>query len=471
MKYTGLKRISNNKYIRFFYNEEGLQSDVFTINNMEELYFNEDYPVWLLRHSLGEEHLSEEDYSEQDNYMTPKESHNERISRCIQKDGSLKNLFYSSLKIPVSDFGYSHSVGPIHAGIIEPGHFRFSLLGKEISHLTIRLGFQRRNIIKLLHNKPAYQALPILESVSGDSTVSYSLAGVEIFEKAHGIEIEKFHILYRLVLLELERIAIHIGDLGALAEDIGYYPLQGICARDRGVPLGILESLTGSRFARGAILPGYTELRHSVDSIQIETMIQSLTDLMNLIDDAVSRTLSNSTIRERFQGCGSISKEACEREGFLGMVKRQTGMIEDLRSFNKIYTQYGRSPVVENDPYYLTGDMWGRFGIRYLEVVKSIKWLIPAMRSLELSELKKLKLITSMPKCKEGFYSSSIEGWRGPNLVFLSLDGNGKIQDSYIRDPSVLNWHALELAVRGELIGDFPMNNKSFNLSYVGFDL
>jgi Ni,Fe-hydrogenase III large subunit len=314
--------------------------------------------------------------------------------------------------------------------------------------------------------------MPLAEAIASDSTISYATAFANIFEQAAGIKVSEEVKLLRMVLLEIERIAIHIGDIGGIAGDVGYYPLLGVCSTDRGVALGAMETLTGNRFGKGSIYPGEVKLNREITKEDLILLTENLKNMFQRVEYQILKSMHSSTIKERLHTCGLISRHQVYRKAFIGMAARCTGIVQDLRLSEELYLQTGMTLWLEENREDLTGDAWSRFYLRYVELKNSCEWLIHILPKLNLSQpLKREFLITKKKKYKPGIYFSSIEGWRGPVLVALDISSDGKILDSYIRDPSVLNWHALELAVRGELIGDFPLNNKSFNLSYLGVDL
>ena len=431
------------------------------------------FPMWLLKHSLGVKG-GEENYSEVD-IQSLKNSNERRrleLDRSMVGNSEIRDLNFRGISVKVTPDSYSHAVGPIHAGIIEPGHFRFSVTGENIQHLNIRLGFQKRNILDLLKGKSPLAALPVAEAISGDTAVAYATAFSRIYEEAAGLKVSDEVKLIRMVLLEVERVAVHIGDLGAMAGDIGYYPLLGVCATDRGVPLGVMEALTGSRFGKGAIFPGEVRLNKNLNLSVLITLAANLINCFRRVEYQFMRAVNSSTIRERLDECGRLTKIQVLHNSIIGMPARATGLRMDMRYSEPLY-QTAKYPLDLNlEREHLNGDAWARFYLRFLEVKNSIAWLEKILPELDTAKAGKGDLLVQKAnKFKPGIYFQSVEGWRGSVLVALDINAKGQIGEAYIRDPSVLNWHALELAVRGELIGDFPLNNKSFNLSYVGFDL
>ncbi|WOT10023.1 hydrogenase large subunit [Leptospira interrogans] len=451
-------------YNRFWLSNEGIEHEIVEYSE-KEAFEDTANPIWILRHSLGVDQ-GEEDYSSYDfeRYITADRKTD--LEKFVTKKG-IKDLVYKGLKVPIPASHYSHAVGPIHAGVIEPGHFRFIVKGEEIRSLDIRLGFQKRGLIDLIKGKGPKDSIPYAEAISGDSTISYAIAFSRIFEEAQNIAVPQELDFARLVLLELERVATHIGDMGAIAGDIGYYPLQGVCSLQRGIPLGVMEALTGNRFGRGALSPGKIFFRKGLDRNKLKELSERIRSVTEEVVGHFERAAGRSTNRERLQSCGVIRQKQVRHLGFIGMVEKCTGLNRDLRNLEKSYAL--SSPIsLELNRDQMRGDAWARFYLRYEELKNSSKWLVEAIPKLEAAL--DLKFGKSNP-VKKGTYYSAVEGWRGPVLVSLDLDSNGTIENAYIREVSVPNWHALELAVRGEYIGDFPLNNKSFNLSYVGVDL
>ncbi|HMV78434.1 MAG TPA: metal (Ni/Fe) hydrogenase large subunit [Leptospiraceae bacterium] len=431
---------------------------------------NIHYPLWLLRHSIGIPG-GEENYESHDplHPMSDKAGRLHDLTYCTDNRENLRDLFFRGLKVNVPADCYSHAVGPIHAGVIEPGHFRFCVRGEVIQHLTIRLGFQHRGILKTLIGKKPSEVMPYAGAVSGDSTVAYSIAFSEAYEKAFQIETDPEIKFIRSILLETERAAIHIGDIGALAEDIGYYPLHGLCSTDRGVPLGIMEALTGSRFGKASVFPGEVRLNRKLTKETLKTLSSNIRSVFERVESLFLRAAAHSTIRERMEDCGTVAMETAVKNSFLGLPARASGVSMDLRKKDPAYSM--KIAMNFNDLEEMKGDVWSRFYLRYLELKDTCEWLEKAIPLMDISKSGKGEYIVSRKKAAEGVYFGAAEGWRGNVLAVFDVGSDGRLNDVYLRDPSVLNWHALELAVRGVLIGDFPVNNKSFNLSYAGFDL
>ncbi|MCZ8157392.1 MAG: hydrogenase-4 subunit E [Leptospira sp.] len=437
-----------------------------------DFLMDEKYPIWLLRHSLGKD-MGPEDYSalSELDYLTEKRS---KVLGLHQRSGSLRDLFFHGIKVPCGDNSYSHAVGPIHAGIIEPGHFRFVVEGEKIRHLTIRLGFQFRHLKEEMYRSNISRIMHLSETISGDSSVSYAVCFSRIFEEAAGIKVTESINLFRSLLIEAERIAIHIGDMGGISEDIGYYPLYGVCVTDRGAALGLTETWTGNRFGKGAVRPGGVRTNQKISAVDAKLAFNQLKKTFEKnIEPQILRALSNSTIKERLQGCGQLRAADVDSFGFVGMTARCAGVMKDLRLSDKAYPHW--VPLsLHHDVANFSGDAWSRFYLRYMEIKQSLAWMEKTISQIDWDALwsgQTTKETIIKRDYKPGIYYQALESWRGSILTALVIEEDGKVSDAYIRDPSVLNWHALEIAVRGQLIGDFPLNNKSFNLSYAGFDL
>lgn len=224
-----------------------------------------------------------------------------------------------------------------------------------IQFLHIRLGFQRRGINELMRNRTALQAMPLAESIATDSTISYSTAFADIFEQAAGIKVTDETKLLRMVLLEIERVAIHIGDMGAMAGDIGYYPLLGVCSTDRGIPLGVMESLVGSRFGKGSIFPGEVRLNRDFTKQDLIQLAENLKGAFSRIEKQILRAFKSSTIRERLHDCGTLSRNQVFRNGFIGMAARYAGISQDLRLSEELYIKTGMTLWLEEHREELVG--------------------------------------------------------------------------------------------------------------------
>lgn len=368
--------------------------------------------------------------------------------------------FFSMIGEEVHEVG----VGPIHAGVIEPGHFRFSCHGEKVHHLEIELGFQNRGVEKLIlqnTNKPVYLT-KLSESVAGDTVIGHSGGFIRAMESLMGISVSRRAKLIRTIALELERVAVHLGDLSALSGDVAYLTGNNVFAALRTRVINTTMSICGNRFGRGLMAMGginydiTSELQSKISSI-----IDQLDDEINLACEVL---FSSASVLERFEQTGVVNNETAVAIGMVGPAARASGVAVDVRSDHP-FGGFEYFPV-----HKLTlpsGDVFARAYIRYIEIQQSIRIIKEQLGGLSEGELKKdLGEIK-----KNSFVVSLTEGWRGEIAYTIITDNDGNLKKVKIKDPSFNNWFGLALAVREEGISDFPLCNKSFNLSYCGFDL
>jgi len=355
-------------------------------------------------------------------------------------------------------------VGPVHAGIIEPGHFRFSCHGERIYHLEIELGFQHRGIkdlfIKNKHN-PLY-LLKLAESIAGDTVIGHAGTFARAMESLAGLNVSRQAMIIRTIALELERIGIHLGDLAALSNDVAYLTGNSVLSALRTKVINTTMTICGNRFGRGLISLGGVNNDIDLDlKDKIYNTINKLEDEFNLAAEVL---FSSASVLARFEKAGTVLKETAQEIGMVGPAARASGIAIDVRSDHP-YGGFSYFPV-----HKLTlnsGDVFARAYIRYIEITQSIRIIKEQLAALGEGELSRL-LGKLQP---ESFVISLAEGWRGEISHAVITDGNGLLKRYKIKDPSFNNWLALALAVRKNGISDFPMCNKSFNLSYCGFDL
>ncbi|MCX6150650.1 MAG: NADH-quinone oxidoreductase subunit C [Ignavibacteriales bacterium] len=355
-------------------------------------------------------------------------------------------------------------VGPIHAGIIEPGHFRFSCHGEKIYHLEIELGFQHRGIEELFiqhKNKPIY-LLKLSESIAGDSVIGHAGTFARAMESLAGISVSRRAMLIRTIALELERIGIHLGDLAALSNDVAYLTGSSVFGALKTKIINTSMAICGSRFGRGLIAIG--GVNFDIDPGLSETIFNTIDKLEDQFTLAAEVLFSSASVLARFEKTGIVLKETAQEIGMVGPAARASGISIDVRSDHP-YGGFIFFPV-----YKLTlntGDVFARAYIRYIEITQSIRIIKEQLAALGEGELKKSieKLLPNR------FVISLAEGWRGEIAHAAITDSDGLLKRYKIKDPSFHNWLALALAVRKNGISDFPVCNKSFNLSYCGFDL
>ncbi|OGQ26469.1 MAG: hypothetical protein A3I75_08260 [Deltaproteobacteria bacterium RIFCSPLOWO2_02_FULL_50_16] len=354
------------------------------------------------------------------------------------------------------------AVGPVHAGIIEPGHFRFQCHGEKVFHLEIQLGYQHRGIETMFPKaNPSRQAV-LAESIAGDTVVGHALCYAHAMEGLADKSVSVRAKELRVVALELERMANHVGDLGMLSSDVGFLPASAYFGRLRGEFLNLLMELTGNRYGRSFIRPGGTLLDLSKEKIldfwkRLEKSEQEFRDVSDLF-------FSETSVLARFEQTGVISAELARTLGLVGFPARASGIGHDVRSDYPIGAYRVHKPPMVR---LTTGDVYARARIRSLEVKRSLEFLKEGLKALTVEK-------TFLPCDRFKFSSlvvSLVEGWRGEIVHIAITDSSGKIRLFKIIDPSFHNWQGLQMAMRDGQISDFPLCNKSFNLSYAGHDL
>lgn len=359
-------------------------------------------------------------------------------------------------------------VGPIHAGVIEPGHFRFMCYGEKVHHLEIQLGYQHRDVEKLLLGREPWKLTSWIETISGDSSIAHTWAYCTAWENLCGMQVNWSVRLVRGIALELERIAMHLAGLAGMATDIGFLPGGAVYGRLRTTAINSSMRLCGSRFGRGWLRPG--EVRCVVNAEIIDEIHANLKLIENDIQGINDLFTDSKTVQHRLKGTGRISRDQAILMGFVGMAARSTGIPMDLRRLRgSIYRAFPFNTIVEE-----SGDCWARALVRIREIDESLHWLLFALEELKTLPATSLGVPpgANLQEAKRNSFSVAlIEGWRGEVVHYLETDSEGRLAHYKVQDPSLRNWFALALAVRNNDISDFPICNKSFDLSYCGHDL
>lgn len=359
------------------------------------------------------------------------------------------------------------AVGPIHAGVIEPGHFRFMCNGESVYHLEIALGYQHKGVEKLMVQHPSNQ---LIESVAGDSVIAYSLAYSNVIEAMKGISVSNKAQLIRKMALEMERAAIHIGDLGAIAGDIAYLMGASVFGATRTLVINTMLEFSGSRFGRGLLTPG--GVNFDIDDEKIERALKTLNKVGADVSRMVKTMLKNSTVMSRLEKTGTISKERAEEIGLAGMAARAAGINIDSRF--DYPDKWIKELNLQKKKFDGVGDVYSRFRLRYEEIIESIsiiRKIFEKLKEFKNEPVNSGYEVLNKENSKDAFVISVVEGWRGEVVHIAMSDNNGTLSRYKIKDPSFNNWYGLALAVRNNGVSDFPLCNKSFNLSYSGCDL
>ncbi|MFA5879179.1 MAG: NADH-quinone oxidoreductase subunit C [Candidatus Margulisiibacteriota bacterium] len=354
---------------------------------------------------------------------------------------------------------YQIPVGPVHAGIIEPGHFRFSVIGETICNLEIRMFWKHRGLEKLAEGKTPEDALKFAQAVSGDETVANTLACVNAIEKIAQIQIPLRAAHIRLIFAEMERIYALLGDLAGVILDAAYPAGASIFFILREEILRWNEKLSKSRFFKNSI---------KIGGVNVDLEVQVLDELwlylkkfLTRFEIGLAQSISNYSVLDRLETTGIVKKELVDLLNFNGPLARASGIKVDVR----VDHPYGLYNEIKPNVRTLeTGDVLARVKIKAFTIKDSVNLIKKAIQHLPCGE------IDTNYNLQDGFSLSAVESARGQNLCFVYLEG-GKISRLKIRTASFCNWPAIEHAVIGNIVPDFPLINKSMNLSYAGTDL
>jgi Ni,Fe-hydrogenase III large subunit/Ni,Fe-hydrogenase III component G len=370
---------------------------------------------------------------------------------------------------------YEIPVGPVHAGLIEPGHFRFSVVGETILRLKARLWYVHKGIEKLAEGRTVLENLPLAERVSGDTAIGHALAYCLAVEDALGLAVGEQVAAVRFVLLELERLHNHVADIGAICNDVAFGIAHAHAQRIRETLLRLNKAVTGHRLLRGGVVPGGAQLAAVPD---VRTVAGAARDLA----EVVAYALDHSVVRERLTGTAVLTADQARDTGALGYVARASGLAYDARVAHPFLAAGPEVRVVTRD----TGDVLARFLVRADEAQHSaalIQALAPGLSSGQIggTDIEGTGIEGTVsggtgiggtgPTGATRSGVGIIEGWRGTIVHRVEIGPDGRLRRWKIVDPSFLTWPALPLAMTDTIVPDFPLANKSFNLSYAGNDL
>ncbi|ARP71045.1 formate hydrogenase [Streptomyces pluripotens] len=353
---------------------------------------------------------------------------------------------------------YEIPVGPVHAGLIEPGHFRFSVVGETILKLKARLWFVHKGVEKLFQGRSVPAGLPLAERISGDTAVGHALAYCLAIEEATGTEVPTEARHARAMLLEMERVHNHVADLGMLCNDVGHGILNAHTQRLREQLLRLNREITGHRLLRGGVVPGGAALRTLPDPARLKAIGEDIREITAL-------ALGHSTVRDRFTGTATLGAHAAREIGCLGYVARASGLAADARIAHPFTDYDGHLNVPVHDG----GDVLARFLVRAEEIDTSLALIEHFTRLLFAPGT----FLAAPPGADAGSGTGVglVEGWRGTIATRVELASDGTLARVKPVDPSFFNWPALPVALADTIVPDFPLTNKSFNLSYAGNDL
>ena len=357
---------------------------------------------------------------------------------------------------------YEITVGPVHAGIIEPGHFRFSVEGETIINLESRMYFVHKGIEKLFESATLVQGLQLAERISGDSSVAHALAFSQAVESLAGVTIPPRAAYLRVVLLELERLYNHIADVGAICTDTGFAVANAHALRLREDILRLNARLAGHRLLRGCLLPGGVARDFSAE--QIADARGLIARVAADFDQIVEIATTNGLVLDRLHGTGRLNQQTAREMQVVGVPARASGIDADARRDHP-FAAYAALPL--RVVVHTEGDVWARLMVRVEEAREAARLIGLALEALPSGTL--AVPLDALPEGEAAF--GLVEGWRGPIWHWVVGGKKNTLRRVKIKDPSFANWPALNYAILKNIVPDFPLVNKSFNLSYAGNDL
>ena len=395
--------------------------------------------------------------------LRPLMLHENWPSGCHPMVGPVENVPWARENYPflkVEGEGVAEvAVGPVHAGVIEPGHFRFSVMGDNVLFLELRHFYTHKGTERLFQGTDVWSGLFIAESVSGDNCFAHAVAYCQAVEAAHKLQVPRRAQLIRLIGLELERMMAHIADVGALSGDVAFVVPAAYCNRIKEDLLQAGSRVIGSRYWRGVAVPG--GVTRDISDVAVESLRQAVEQAAEEFAGMAGTILERPSVQSRFETAGVLSRQVARDLGVVGLVARASDIDFDVRRDHPYGAYQGITLKVPTLHY---GDVLARARVRIEETAISARLLLEALDQLQPGPVW-TELQRGIPF--EGF--SAVESPRGELLYFVKGE-NGRLARCYIKSPSFQNWPALPHAVAGNVIADFPLINKSFNLSYSGCD-
>jgi Ni,Fe-hydrogenase III large subunit len=382
----------------------------------------------------------------------------------LRKDGGPREFSDDGRPFPFTEVGgegvYEIPVGPVHAGVIEPGHFRFSVVGETIIDMTSRLYFTHKGTERLFEGREPAAGVELAERISGDTSVGHSLAFCQALESAAGATVPERAKFLRVILLELERLYNHVADFGMIANDTGYAVAHSHCFRIRERLLRLNKRLTGNRLLRGGLVPGGVRADLPRDLDVAGEAAAALADF----DEIAGLALDNTLVMDRLEGTGRLTNRTARDHGVLGYVARASGIDADVRRDHP-FAAYDRLPF--RVPVFDSGDVKARTLVRVEEARESVGLIRRAVAGMPDGPL--AAPMPPLPAFAPAF--GLVEGWRGAIIHWVMAGPDGRLDRVKVLDPSFMNWRPLSYALLKNIVPDFPLCNKSFNQSYSGNDL
>ena len=382
----------------------------------------------------------------------------------LRKDAPAREFHDDGQPFPFQQVGgegvYEIPVGPVHAGIIEPGHFRFSVVGETIIDMKVRLYFTHKGTEKLFEGRAPADGVALAERISGDTTVGHALAYCQAVESAAGVIAPIRARWLRLVLLELERIYNHVGDVGMILNDTGFAVAHAHAFRIRERLLRLNKRVTGNRLLRGGLVAGGV----AIDVPAGVDIVGEVDAALRDFDEIVAISLDNTLVADRLDTTGRLTARTARDHGVLGLVARASGLDADVRRDHPFAAYAELAPRVV---LHEAGDVRARTLVRVEEARESARLIRRALETLPAGPL--AVEVPPLPPFEPAF--SLVEGWRGAVIHWVMAGAGGTLERVKVFDPSFLNWPALSYALINNIVPDFPLCNKSFNQSYSGNDL